>query len=288
MIAFHDAHIYDFPSAFRRRYRVLRRLLRPRLARRALRCLTVSPYSADRLSAHFSVPRTHFEIVPNAAVHVLDLRPDPSFLDRLGLNARGYLLTVGNQSPLKNIARLIAAHARLPHAPPLVVAGGSSARLARARLPATDRVILTGAISDAELRALYEGARALVHPSLSEGFGIPPLEAATLGVPILAARRGAMPWVLREAPIWFEAEDECDMSAAIERFLELKNSDALSMSQAAEARASAFSWARSAECLHQILKDADKDACHRPAGAKRQVAVSAINPRSVQNRGPSA
>jgi len=51
-------------------------------------------------------------------------------------------------------------------------------------------------VADCDLRGLYEGAAGFVFPALHEGFGIPPLEAMRLGVPVVCARSGATPEVL--------------------------------------------------------------------------------------------
>ena len=73
---------------------------------------------------------------------------------------------------------------------------------------------------DAERRrALYEGARLLVLPSFEEGFGLPVLEAMTIGVPVIAAKRGALPEVVGNAGPLVDPNDPEELAAAIERVL---------------------------------------------------------------------
>ena len=69
-------------------------------------------------------------------------------------------------------------------------------------------------------RALYEGARILVLPSLEEGFGIPVLEAMTVGVPVVASRRGALPEVLDGAGVLVDPLDAADLAAGLARILD--------------------------------------------------------------------
>jgi glycosyltransferase involved in cell wall biosynthesis len=179
--------------------------LRPVLAQRAAALLTVSKFSANALSRRLGVSADRFSIVPNSAEHVMSWPRCANALSRYGLK-KGYLLAVGTQSANKNIAALIAAHAQTD-APDLVLVGGGVPGVQGTEFENSGRVHALGRVPDADLRALYEGASAFVFPSLYEGFGIPPLEAMQLGVPVLCARSGAMPEVLGTAPMWFNPRE---------------------------------------------------------------------------------
>lgn len=252
ILALHDANIYEIPQAFSRRYRMLHKAVRPHLARRAAALITVSRFSAGALARHLGVAQARFHILPNGADHIARIVPDPAVLPRLGLMPQGYILSVGNQSPNKNIARLIAAHGRAGGLP-LVVAGGGVPGIVAADVAGSAQVHLPGRVSDAELRALYDGAAGFVFPSLYEGFGIPPLEAMACGVPVLAARGSALPEVLGDAPIWFDPRDETDMTRALRQFAALPPAERSAMRARGHARAGTFTWAHSAQRLSAIL-----------------------------------
>jgi glycosyltransferase involved in cell wall biosynthesis len=143
----------------------------------------------------------------------------------------GYLLFFGTLEPRKNVGTLLDAYERLlamngTKAPPvLLLAGGATAdsapwleRLARAPLAGHVRHI--GYVDPAARRALYEGARALVQPSFEEGFGLPALEAMTMGVPVVAANRGALPEVVGDAGLLVDPDDAAAMAAAVARLLD--------------------------------------------------------------------
>ncbi|TNF19049.1 MAG: glycosyltransferase family 1 protein [Rhodobacteraceae bacterium] len=248
VLVLHDANLWEIPEAYGWRYRALHRALRPRLARQAAELVTVSRYSARQLAGVLGVSEGRFSLVPNAVEHVLRCDADPGVLARHGLTRGGYLFCVGNRSPNKNVARLVAAHGMAGEVPPLVVAGGLAPGLA-----ATPAVQGLGRVSDGELRALYEGARGFVFPSLHEGFGIPPLEAMELGCPVLAARAGALPEVLGEAALWCDPLSVADMARGIKALAALAPQDRAQRVEAGRARAARYRWARSLDALLPVL-----------------------------------
>src|SRR5439155_16700710 len=117
----------------------------------------------------------------------------------------GYVLFFGTLEPRKNVGALLDAYERLlgrrGSLPPLVLAGKiteqSEPWLTRiGRPPLAGLVRHIGYVAPEMRRSLYAGAIALVQPSFEEGFGIPVLEAMSVGVPVLASNRGALPEVV--------------------------------------------------------------------------------------------
>jgi glycosyltransferase involved in cell wall biosynthesis len=86
--------------------------------------------------------------------------------------------------------------------------------------PFLDRSItLLGHVPDADLRALMASAAALVFPSLHEGFGLPVVEAMTLGLPVITSRRTALPEVGGDAVLYADPESAHDLALQIDRIL---------------------------------------------------------------------
>ena len=169
----------------------------------------------------------------------------------------GPILFVGTIERRKNVPGLVRAYAELigrrPDAPDLVLAGrmldASEAGLSSAS-SAAGRVRALGYVTDAQRQQLYREASMLVMPSFDEGFGIPALEAMTVGVPVVAARRGALPEVIGDAGILVDPEDAAALSAAMERVLTEPHSRRR-MADAGVSRARQFSWAASAVRLRE-------------------------------------
>lgn len=141
--------------------------------------------------------------------------------------AAPYLLFVGNVKPHKNLGRLLQAFEmlkdRIPHT--LAIVGKREGFITpdRAVIAAAERlgarVSFTGEVTDQLLRAYYTHSDLLVHPSLYEGFGFPPLEAMATGIPVAASNAGSIPEVCGEAAAYFDPYSVEDMSAVIETTL---------------------------------------------------------------------
>ena len=142
------------------------------------------------------VRRARITIVPGGADHL----PAPDRRgDRrrccAGLGVAGeFLLTVGTLEPRKNLDRLVQASAgragSLPEPWPLVIVGPDGWGPEPAAPAPADGVVFTGAVSDPVLAALYRRARAFAYVPLTEGYGLPPLEAMRAGTPAVVSDRG--------------------------------------------------------------------------------------------------
>ena len=132
-----------------------------------------------------------------------------------------YIICIGGLSPHKNINRLIQAMALIDKRLDLrlVVVGiaetNESLEYTR-KHGVQDRVLFLGRISDDKLAVILRDASALVFPSLYEGFGMPPLEAMSLGVPTAVSNCSSMPDVCGDASVYFNPLDVNDIAASIE------------------------------------------------------------------------
>ena len=151
-------------------------------------------------------PRTEAEVAP--------------VLARLGVH-QPYVLYVGTIEPRKNVDGLLDAMDRLGGEVPLVVAGrfGWGPAALAERLSSTPRVRWLRYVAQADLPSLVAAAKVLAYPSLSEGFGMPPLEAMASGVPVVASNGSSLGELLSGAAELVPPGDTDALAAGIGRLL---------------------------------------------------------------------
>ncbi len=141
---------------------------------------------------------------------------------------RPYMFFVGYMVPRKNIARLIQAYAKYVSRvknPADLVLGGNIPKKNRnivhltQQLGISDRVRFIGYVGDRDLSALISGAELLAYVSLSEGFGLPPLEAMACSTPVLTSTTGALPEVCADAALLVDPYNVADISSSMEKLL---------------------------------------------------------------------
>lgn len=250
----HDAQFCRADSSYPWRQRMGYRLLTPLMARSSARVLTVSGYSRDDLAARGVVGRGGAQVLYNGADHVLEVPADNAALARLGLNPGGYALMFGSGKAYKNNHVVFDAFAGGALAPlRLVIVGPDRAALEKAGLSPPADTVFAGPCDDAALRALYEGAHALLFPSRTEGFGLPPVEAMLCGCPAIVAPCGAMPEVCGDAALTAGPDDPAAWRSSIAAL----NDSALraKMVAAGLARAKRYTWAAAGRTLLGHLRD---------------------------------
>lgn len=228
-------------------------------ARRARRLIAVSEHTRETLVRALGVDPARVAVTHEAADAPGAVEPDTGVLTRHGLD-RPFFLYVGAAYPYKNLARLIEAFARVDGAYRLVLAGdhedfGATLKSQAEAAEVAGRVVFPGPVSEAELAALYAGALAYVFVSLSEGFGLPGLEAMAAGVPVVAARAGSLPEVYGDAACYCEPLDVDSIATAL---VEVASDEQLRARLVTDGRrrAGGFSWARTAEQTLAVYREA--------------------------------
>ena len=147
-----------------------------------------------------------------------------SFLEKHEITPGGYLLAVGRLTPEKGLEYLVDAANRLPQVAQVVIAGASDHDSAYQqqlqRLDVNKKVIFTGFTSGEDLRQLYSHARALVLPSVNEGFPMVLLEAMAYGQPVLCSDIPGTRQVNLPEQSYFTVKDVDSLCAAITRLLD--------------------------------------------------------------------
>lgn len=139
-----------------------------------------------------------------------------------------YFFFIGNTRPRKNLKRLLEAFRIFSKNHPdyrLVLAGKSEKRFLDLdteikRLNLENKIIQAGVVTDKEKTSLYQGSSGLLFPSLYEGFGLPVLEAQSLGVPVLTSRLASLPEVAGDAAIYVDPYDPQDIAKGMVKIVE--------------------------------------------------------------------
>lgn len=201
----------------------------PALAGAAGMCVADSAYSAEQLMTEYGVDPDRVRVVP-LAVPLEQFTPgpaDPAFLRRHGLEGRRVILFVGRMAGNKRIDLLIEALPLVirecPDAALLLVGddrGHASFvenvarfRARAAELGLGDRVVIPGKVDD--LVPCFRSASVYASASLHEGFGVPPIEAMACGLPVVASRATAHPWVIGDAGLLAEPGEAADLARKI-------------------------------------------------------------------------
>ena len=198
-------------------------------------------------------------MIHNGVDHMDAVAPSYDVVERLALEDKGYFLALGSQAPHKNIDLLIDTFAELdPDRYQLVVAGSKNQRVFADGKGRNDpaNVIRTGRVSDQELKALYQGATALLFPSKTEGFGLPPLEAMYCNCPVIVSSGGALPEVCGDAAVYVDPTDATGWNEAIKRMAADKDLRADLRTKGA-ARAGKFKWSDAASRLLELLSNSE-------------------------------
>ena len=173
-----------------------------------------------------------------------------------------FWLSVATLEPRKNHKRLLRAYAALkqkrPDPLPLVLCGGKGWLMDEfeselASLGLTEDVILTGYLENDALQWLYQNCFAFVYPSYFEGFGLPVLEAMSLGAPVIASKATSIPEIVGSAGLLIDPYDEASILSAMERLLGGEVSRDRLRSAGRE-QASLFSWEASARQMLELYR----------------------------------
>jgi glycosyltransferase involved in cell wall biosynthesis len=259
LIAFRIPLVFGTEARFES-YRATSRLMLPATQR----VIAISENVRSEIAAEFGIPEDEIPVVMHGGEAPSD---SGSRLASLSLRLpRRFFFSLASDYPHKNLRNLLDAYGQFRdrwkqgEAPQLVLAGYASGarnglypQLETAAAPAG--VIFLGPVSNGQLRVLYKRAEALVFASLYEGFGLPPLEAMTVGTPVIAMPFSAMPEVGGDGVLYCDGLSAVALARAMERVASEENlRDELR--EKGYARAKLFHWEKTARETFAVYKSA--------------------------------
>lgn len=178
--------------------------------------LTNSNFTKKEIESVYPNINTPIKVTLLASTLKTDQFADQSIFKKQHI-PKSYFLFVGTIEPRKNIAVLLKAYTAFRKENPdkkiaLVLAGKCGWKQQQLlssiqNNPYLEDIKLTGFVSEAEKKALYQNARAFIYPSLYEGFGLPLLEAMENACPVICSNAGSLPEVGGKAALYFRATD---------------------------------------------------------------------------------
>jgi glycosyltransferase involved in cell wall biosynthesis len=226
------------------------------VARKSRALITPTEFVKDDV-AKYTKTNSRKITVTLEAVDPFDEKPQPI----PEFEGRRFIMFNGRPQPHKNLRRLIRAFAQLHEKYPdlyLMIAGRkdkshrSYTKLANS-LGVGEFVVLTDFIPDGQLKWAMQHTEAYVYPSLSEGFGLPPLEAMLNGAPVVASNATCIPEVCGDAAHYFDPYDIDDMVKKIDDVLKKPELRKSLIAKGAK-QVTKFSWRRMAEQTLEVYK----------------------------------
>jgi len=249
VVTIYDLAFFKYPETVNKLHLMRYKQFTADAIRRADRIIAISQSTKCDLMEMFDIRQDAIDVTP--------LAPDAR-LFHPGVLPEGrkekYILAVGTLQPRKNYPMLIRAFNRVcsqaGEVLELLIVGRQGWMwddiIREAEKSAwRARIQFLGYLPDKQIARLYAGAEAFVMPSLYEGFGIPPLEAMSCGVPVITSNSSSFPEVVGDAGVMLDPNDETLWADTILKILgdrELRNE----LKGRGLAKAAQFSWQRTA------------------------------------------
>lgn len=263
VLTVHDLAIYDHPEWFPPKQEFSTRVVVPKSVYRAAKIIAVSKSTAESIERIFKIPKDKIRVIyegfakNNKKISSKEIK---QIKKKFKLNDK-YIFYVGTLEPRKNLAsaiqafdNLLNAHYKKYQGYQFVIAGAKGWKyddiftaIAKSR---SGYVKYINYISHKEKLALMQSAACFIFPSLWEGFGLPVLEAMSLGTPVITSKLSSLPEVVDKAGLLVNPNKALEIEKALAKLL---NSSTLRKSLAKKGiqQAKKFSWKK---CAKETLK----------------------------------
>lgn len=224
------------------------KLLQRKITAKASRVvITVSRTSKNDIVKYLGVSPKKVVVAYNAWQHMNKIAANENVLEKFSLTDHSFYFSLGSRVPHKNLKWIVEVAKRNPDSI-FVVTGDNSYMKGFDEQAFPDNIIFTGYLDDPDIKGLYAHCKAFILPSFYEGFGIPPLEAASQGAPIIVAKASCLPEIYGNSAHYFDPNDyEVDLD-------ELLKEPVDSTDQILEK----YQWKKSAMVLYKVMQKISK------------------------------
>jgi len=263
VVYIHDVLFLDYPEFYSKKELIYFKLM-PFLAKGSKALITISNSEKKRLINHKVLNPELIDVVYHGIDSKFKTLSSYSDSEISNLNEayslpERYILYVGRINIRKNLTNLVRALSLIEDKElKLVIVGKVDSKSVDIEKVINDnslseRVIFTGHVSDEDLYKIYARAFIFCFPSFAEGFGLPPLEAMSCGVPVVVSTETCMPEVCGDAALYIKPTDHLDIA---EKINSLVGDNALyqMMKDRGLSHVEQFTWNRSAESIINIVK----------------------------------
>lgn len=179
--------------------------------------LTVSEFSKSRICSLLNVEAEKVHVIYSAIADTLTSPVEQEFecIKKIYGLPDKYIMTLSTLEPRKNIKILLSAFSEIQDRVDydLVLVGRKGWQMddILTDYKTKNRIHITGFVNDEYISSIYKNALCFVFPTLYEGFGLPPVEALALGVPVISSNAASMPEILRNQAVFFENNDKREL-----------------------------------------------------------------------------
>lgn len=196
----------EFGSSFHGKLsNIYHKILFKKAAKSKMQIVTCSYFSKYQLVDFYHINPERIHVIGCAWQHVLDFDFDDDVYKKYNLTVGDYYYSLGSLSKMKNTKWILDVAKKNPNSK--FVISGAKALGTKKDFAVSENVILTGYVKDEEIKSLMKGCKAFIYPSIYDGFGIPPIEAMSLGTKVICSNCACLPEVYGNSVILIDAYD---------------------------------------------------------------------------------
>ncbi len=245
-VVLHDVAFKKYPEFYKKIFLFVYNTLVPVILRRAKKVFTVSEFSKSEIVKFFKINDKKIDVIYNAI--------NNSEKVKINNKKDKYILAVGSLEPRKNISKLIEVLSKEEDIK-LIIVGEQNSKVftGNTNIKVSGNIKFTGYVDYNKLESLYQNATAFIYPSLYEGFGIPPLEAQSFGVPVIVSDITVFHEVYDDSVLYVDPYCSEDMLKGIKNIMSDEDLQH-SLIEKGYKNIKKYSWDKSARKILECLK----------------------------------